>query len=357
MNENTHSNDLSFLLKQRDLLENQISDIRSKLNLKRKMLDERLDSLYVEFKDSDYFIYGITNIDFYFGSLFCCYDGDNSKLSNKLLALNEELVNTNVFDLTHTQLKRIYNLLVNLYHEEYGNKFTLLRNNRLHTNDILDMCRILVEGFTQHNKNNKYKECVELIRSIQKLYVLLDFGLYEDKAHIELRAIYNDYIKSEADSYSKTSEYEENLAEVDEKIALLKSRMEKSQNVSLEKVCIDQNLPTNNIACKTKKNHSTKLLKGIGETLSGVSLILYYFVRIIVALLPFIMIGGNFFLNLLLITINTFVPFASVLFWVWGLISAITGTQDIWAIVYYIAFVIIWLPFFISNIQSVFSKK
>ena len=85
--------------------------------------------------------------------------------------------------------------------------------------------------------------------------------------------------------------------------------------------------------------------------------ILYYLSRTVIAILPFVMIGGNFFLTLLLISINTFVPFASAVFWIWGLVCAIKGVQDIWAIIYYIAFVLIWIPFFISTIISMFSKK
>ena len=85
--------------------------------------------------------------------------------------------------------------------------------------------------------------------------------------------------------------------------------------------------------------------------------VLYFIIRIVVAILPFVMIGGSFFLTLLLISINTFVPFASAVFWIWGLVCAIKGVQDIWAIMYYIAFALIWIPFFISTIVSMFSKE
>ena len=85
--------------------------------------------------------------------------------------------------------------------------------------------------------------------------------------------------------------------------------------------------------------------------------ILYFIIRMIISILPFVMIGGNFFLTLLLISINTFVPFASAVFWILGLVCAIKGVQDIWAIIYYVAFALIWIPFFISTIVSMFSKK
>lgn len=85
--------------------------------------------------------------------------------------------------------------------------------------------------------------------------------------------------------------------------------------------------------------------------------ILFLFSRAIVSILPFVMIGGNFFLTLLLIFINTFVPFASAVFWIWGLVCAIQGVQDVWAIIYYIVFVIVWIPFYISTIISFFTKE
>ena len=93
------------------------------------------------------------------------------------------------------------------------------------------------------------------------------------------------------------------------------------------------------------------------NSLGAFGSILFFIIRIIVAILPFVMIGGNFFLTLLLISINTFVPFTSVVFWIWGLVCAIKGVQDIWAIIFYISFVLIWIPFFISTITSMFSKK
>lgn len=83
--------------------------------------------------------------------------------------------------------------------------------------------------------------------------------------------------------------------------------------------------------------------------------VLYFLIRIIVYILPFVMIGGNFFVTLVLVGINTLVPFASVVFWIWGLVCAITGVQDIWAIMYYIVFVIVWIPFYIDSIISIIS--
>lgn len=96
-----------------------------------------------------------------------------------------------------------------------------------------------------------------------------------------------------------------------------------------------------------------KLINALGSF----GVILYYILQTIVSVLPFIMIGGNFFVTFLLILVNMFLPFASAIFWIWGLVCAIQGVQDVWAIIYYITFVVVWIPFYISTILSVFSKK
>lgn len=95
----------------------------------------------------------------------------------------------------------------------------------------------------------------------------------------------------------------------------------------------------------------------ITGALGAFGIVLYYLVQLAVVILPFVMIGGGFFLTLLLTTIEYFIPLTSVVFWIWGLVCAIKGVQDIWAIMYYIAFVVIWIPFFVSTVLSIFSKR
>lgn len=99
------------------------------------------------------------------------------------------------------------------------------------------------------------------------------------------------------------------------------------------------------------------LKEKLSDMLGTFGIILYFMSRLMIAVLPFVMIGGNFFVTLLLIAINTFVPFASAIFWIWGLVCAVQGVQDIWSILYYIVFVVAWVPFYISTIVPVFSKK
>lgn len=108
---------------------------------------------------------------------------------------------------------------------------------------------------------------------------------------------------------------------------------------------------------EARQNRMSSVKEKLTTTFGVFGSIIYFVIRTIVYVLPFVMIGGNFFLSLVLIGINTFVPFTSVVFWIWGLICAIKGVQDVWAILYYIAFAVIWIPFYISTIISFFSKN
>lgn len=82
--------------------------------------------------------------------------------------------------------------------------------------------------------------------------------------------------------------------------------------------------------------------------------VIFYIFRLVASLLPFVMIGAPFLISLLLIFIAQVVPFATPVFWIWGLFCAIRGTQDIWAFTYYALFLIFFLPLIINVIKSFF---
>ena len=96
-----------------------------------------------------------------------------------------------------------------------------------------------------------------------------------------------------------------------------------------------------------------KLMNALGTA----GIILWYLVSLLIAIIPFVMIGASFLLNLLFFGIVQFFPASSVVFWIWGLVCAIKGPQDAWAIIYYVLFVIMFLPFFISAILNLFNKR
>ena len=94
----------------------------------------------------------------------------------------------------------------------------------------------------------------------------------------------------------------------------------------------------------------------LSSALGAFGEILYFILRIFISVLPLVMIDGGWFLRLVIFTIMYFLPVSGIIFWVWGLICAIGGVQDWLAIIYYICFVILFLPFFISSIVSLISS-
>ena len=92
-------------------------------------------------------------------------------------------------------------------------------------------------------------------------------------------------------------------------------------------------------------------------TLGSAGLILWYLLSLLIAIMPLVMINASFWLNLLLLAVILFVPATSGVFWIWGLICTIRGPQDIIATIYYVLFVIMFLPFFINSVFSIFRKR
>ena len=93
------------------------------------------------------------------------------------------------------------------------------------------------------------------------------------------------------------------------------------------------------------------------NTLGTVGIVLWYLVSILIAVMPLVMIDAPFLLNLLLLAIVMYIPATSGIFWIWGLICAICGPQDAIAVIYYVLFAVMFLPYFINSILSLFNKR
>lgn len=108
---------------------------------------------------------------------------------------------------------------------------------------------------------------------------------------------------------------------------------------------------------KEKRKSQKESLKEKSQGALGfLGIVLYYLIRIFIAILPFVMIGANFIVTLILISVEMFIPLTSIVFWIWGFVCAIMGKQDFLAIMYYIVFAVAWLPFYIQIIKSLFRK-
>lgn len=104
--------------------------------------------------------------------------------------------------------------------------------------------------------------------------------------------------------------------------------------------------------------------KGIGslktklmDALGSVGIILWYLISLLIAIIPLVMIDASFGLKLLLLAVALFIPTTFGAFWIWGLVCAIRGPQDALTVIYYVLFVIMFLPYFINSVLSLFNKR
>ena len=96
-----------------------------------------------------------------------------------------------------------------------------------------------------------------------------------------------------------------------------------------------------------------KLMNALGS----VGVVLWYLISLSIAIMPLVMIDAPFLLNILLLAVILFIPATSGIFWIWGLVCAICGPQDVFAIIYYVLFVIMFLPYFINSLSTLFNKR
>lgn len=82
-------------------------------------------------------------------------------------------------------------------------------------------------------------------------------------------------------------------------------------------------------------------------------IVVYFILSAFICVLPFVMIGAPFWLNLIFFAIVQFFPLSSVIFWIWGLSGAMNGPQDFYAYAYYALFVLLFIPFFIGVLRDV----
>lgn len=91
-------------------------------------------------------------------------------------------------------------------------------------------------------------------------------------------------------------------------------------------------------------------LGGIGEI---VFKLLFFILTVFISILPLLVLPISIWFVFILIVIENLFPPISAVFWIWGLIVVINQSQYWFSVVYYIAFAIIFIPFFISGILDV----
>ena len=99
-----------------------------------------------------------------------------------------------------------------------------------------------------------------------------------------------------------------------------------------------------------------KLKEKLTESFGKYGSILYFIISEIIFILPFLYIKCNFFLAILFIFLQSFAPFIDIVFWIWALITVITEPQNVWSIIYYVAFSLYILPEIVFFVITLFNS-
>lgn len=103
----------------------------------------------------------------------------------------------------------------------------------------------------------------------------------------------------------------------------------------------------------------------ISSFISFMSGTVMYVVAALLTAAPLFMLGFPWWVDFLIIIGIYFIPFfgglAQIVIWIWGLVAAISGPQDILAIIYYVLFavyaVLFLVPIVLSTIQTIIKKS
>lgn len=101
-----------------------------------------------------------------------------------------------------------------------------------------------------------------------------------------------------------------------------------------------------------------KLKEYLLSTLGSIGCMLYFAIFVMFIALPLVMIDAPFWIDSIIVLFIFFAPkTTSFILWIVGLIYAINGRQDGFAMAYYVIFAIIDIPLFISIIIGFFRKE
>ena len=95
-------------------------------------------------------------------------------------------------------------------------------------------------------------------------------------------------------------------------------------------------------------------------SLGTFGLLLFYAIGLLLTVYPLLMFKMSWWLYMILaliiqlIVVN--IPFGLEVLWIIGLIGAISGKQDIFAVIYYILFVLLVVPTVVRLVKIFFSK-
>ena len=204
------------LLAQKQQLNDKIHAEREKMNLAYLDLTEALRKFYFDYECFDMF--DITVVDYWFGRVACCYDGENFDLSDAFFRMNEQLSDVEAETLSTQQLIGIYNIFTVLINDMYGKEETILTQTEISKQTVLDNLKILTEKMIASLNNDQSTWAEKLSIAIQKLYTLLDFSLYDSPRHRNLRHLKDQYLQLKKAGYDRIKKFEREQEEINKKL-------------------------------------------------------------------------------------------------------------------------------------------
>lgn len=88
------------------------------------------------------------------------------------------------------------------------------------------------------------------------------------------------------------------------------------------------------------------------DSFGSFGIIIWFLFLLFKNMLPAVMIADSILIAIGIAVVQEMIPFTSIVFWVWGLVCAITGKQDFFAFVYYIMFAVLFLPFILKTASN-----
>ncbi len=262
-----------------------------------------------------------------------------------------------VYNIPQNKIKRIMNHRVYQYEQltktaneksvqETINFLVQCIENDLNGDPESDVITV-INIFEQYEKFNKITTYFKLTYELLQQY---EHQLLSEGEQISLFDIMNDQ-ESSSSQDNKPKLSAKGSVRLSQKVeeATIKENHERRRKVQAPQKHNKSKFPVKNIK------------DWIFEKLGVVGVILYFGVLLFLGIFPFVMIDVNFIVELILMPINMFFPVTSIVFWIWGLVCTINGPQDIFAIIYYVSFAVLWVPSFIWRavvfVSSIFSRK
>lgn len=204
------------LLKQKQQLEAMIQNEHKKMDAAYHGLISAFREVYCDFEYFDMF--DITTVDYWFGDVACCYDGDNFDLSNALFKMNQQLHDVEAEAITKHQLMGIYNIFAILINDLYFCKEPILTQDDIPQHLLLDRFGVLTHKLIDNLTRDPSASAAGLCRAIQKLYTLLDFSLCESPKHQHLRYLQKQFLEAQAKGYDNIEKYDQEIDKINRQL-------------------------------------------------------------------------------------------------------------------------------------------